>query len=114
MDEQIPRYLIQKSDEEVFVNTDPDYMAYCISAIVEFHHEYSAGGTRRGKNRDLRFENIHLLSPRAPRLRFMGYDGEHKTENITIKNLTHNGVRVTDLSQTELTANEFVGNITIE
>ena len=114
MDEQIPRYLIQKSDDAVYVNTEPDYMAFVISAIVEFHHEYSAGGARRGKNRNMRFENIHLLSPRAPRLRFKGYDAEHKTEDITIKNLTHNGVRVTSLAQTELDANEFVGNITIE
>ena len=114
MDEQIPRYRIQKSDDEVYENTDPDYMPYLISAIVEYHHEYSAGGTRRGKNRDLRFENIHLLSPRAPRMRFKGYDDEHKTERISIKNLTHNGVRVTDLSKTELDVNEFVGSITIE
>ena len=114
MDEQIPRYLIQKSDDAVFVNTEPDYMAYLISAIVEFHHEYSAGGTRRGKNRNLRFENIHLLSPRAPRLRFEGYDAEHLTSDITIKNLTHNGVRVTDLAGTELDVNEFVGSISIE
>ncbi len=114
MDEQIPRYLIQKSDDDVFVNTDPDYMPWLISAIVEYHHEYSAGGARRGKNRDMRFENIHLLSPRAPRLRFKGFDDAHKTENITIKNLTHNGVRVTDLKETELEANEFTANITIE
>jgi len=114
MDEQIPRYRIQKSDNEVYENTDPDYMPYLISAIVEFHHEYSAGGTRRGKNRDMRFENIHLLSPRAPRLRFKGYDEAHKTENITIKNLTHNGVRVRDFSQTELLDRGFTENITIE
>ena len=114
MDEQIPRYLIQKSDDAVYVNTEPDYMAFVISAIVEYHHEYSAGGARRGKNRNLRFENIHLLSPRAPRLRFKGYDAEHKTADITIKNLTHNGVRITDLAQTELEVNEFVGNITLE
>ena len=114
MDEQIPRYRIQKSDNEVYENTDPDYMPYLISATVEFHHEYSAGGTRRGKNRDIRFENISLLSPRAPRLRFKGYDEAHKTENINIKNLTHNGVRVCDFSQTELDLQEFTENITIE
>jgi len=114
MDEQIPRYRIQKSDDETYENTDPDYMPYLISAIVEYHHEYSAGGTRRGRNRNLRFENIHLLSPRAPRLRFKGYDEAHKTENIRIKNLTHNGVRVSDFSQTELEMQEFTENITIE
>ncbi len=114
MDEQIPRYRIQKSDNEVYENTDPDYMPYLISVIVEFHHEYSAGGTRRGKNRDIRFENIHLLSPRAPRLRFKGYDEAHKTENISIQNLTHNGVRVCDFSQTEFALQEFTENITIE
>jgi len=114
MDEQIPRYRIQKSDNEVYENTDPDYMPYLISAIVEFHHEYSAGGTRRGKNRDIRFGNISLLSPRAPRLRFKGYDETHKTENISIQNLTHNGVRVCDFSQTELDLQEFTENIAIE
>ena len=114
MDEQIPRYRIQKSDDEVYENTDPDFMPYLISAIVEYHHEYSAGGARRGKNRDMLFENIHLLSPRAPRLRFKGYDDEHKTERIRIKNLTHNGVRLTDLSQTELDDQGFTENITIE
>lgn len=114
MDEQVPRYRIQKSDDEVYENSDPDFMPYCISAIVEYHHEYSAGGARRGKNRNMRFENIHLLSPRAPRLRFKGYDEEHKTENITIKNLTHNGVRVTALAQTELDDQGFTADITFE
>jgi hypothetical protein len=114
MDEQIPRYRIQKSDDEVYENTDPDFMPYLISAIVEYHHEYSAGGARRGKNRDMLFENIHLLSPRAPRLRFKGYDEAHKTERITIRNLTHNGVRVTDFAATEPNVQDFTADITIE
>ena len=114
MEEKIPCDVIQKSDSQVYENPDPEFRPPVICVEVRYHHEYSAGGKRRGKNRDIRFENIHLRSHRVPWLRFGGYDEVYKTENISIKNLTHNGVRVRDFSQTELLDRGFTENITIE
>jgi hypothetical protein len=113
LDEEIPKYLIQRKDADVFVNTDPSYKPYTISVTVEYHKEYSAGGARRGRNRDMTFENIRMYGERAPRLRFFGYDGEHRTENILISGLYHNDRRIDSAAETEWEEKEHTSNIRI-
>ena len=110
-DETVPASLIQKNDAEVYVNPDPEYMPRTISARVVFHHEYSAGGTRRGRNRDMTFRNVYVLGKHLPKVRFGGCDAEHKTENILIDGLYHNGVRLSELTGEPWMIEEFADNI---
>lgn len=105
---------IQNSDEEVYVNKYPDYAPSLMYCLVECHHEYSAGGGRRGINRDVTFENIHLWGRQKPTLRFIGYDAEHMSKDITVKNLYHNGVLVKELEPWQIVKNEFTRNIKFE
>lgn len=101
LDDTIPPCRIQERDEDVYVNDDPDNAPPIIYATVEFHFEYSAGGTRRGKNRELTFENIRVLGRHWPRAEFKGYSETAQTENVEIRDLFRNGKRIT--SEEELT-----------
>ncbi len=112
-DEVIPQGIYQYKDNEKYEDlvTDYDSVPSLISADVSYHFEYSAGGTRRGKNRDFLFENINLYGRQPVKLSFVGYDEEHKTSNITIKNLYHNGKRITEVAEEYFKQNEFCENI---
>lgn len=110
-DEVIPKGLIQQNDAHTYVNPDPDYMPLTLCAHVVFHHEYSAGGVRRGKNRDLTFRNIYVLGKHLPRARFGGYNEEHKTEDVLIDGLYLNGERLTELTGENWNMEAFAENI---
>ena len=113
-DEVIPKPLIQKNDAERYVNTDTQYMPPTACAEVVYHHEYSVGGDRRGKNRDIRFESIHVLSDKLPRFFFQGYDEAHNTENILISNFYLNGKLIAELPESNWKIGEFAKNIRFE
>ncbi|MBE7025990.1 MAG: hypothetical protein E7410_00270 [Ruminococcaceae bacterium] len=113
-DEVIPAPVIQQSDGEVYVNPDPNYMPYTVRAKVEFHYEYSGGMTRRGKNRNITFKNIHVYSDKLPRAQFFGYDEDHKTENILVSNLYLNGKPITKLEGENWNIGDFTENIRLE
>ena len=85
LDEEIPKPVLQRTDAQCYENPDPDYCPKIVLVDVQFHHEYSAGGTRRGKNRDMVFENIRLYGRQRPHFFFRGYDEDHKTANITLR-----------------------------
>ncbi len=113
LDETIPKSMIQTTDEHRYENIDPDFVPAMIRVEVMFHHEYSAGGGRRGKNREMRFENIRIYGRQTPRFVFRGYDAEHKTSDITVKKCYVNGKPL----QPEgfvLKQNDFCENINIE
>ena len=82
-----------------------------INVGVSFHAEYSAGGQRRGKNRNITYDNIRLYGRQKPIFAFKGYDSEHMTENITVTNFFVNDKPLEDY---EYIANEFTKNIVIE
>ncbi len=110
-DEIIPQPMIQTKDEQRYENPNESYMPYTIRAEVVYHHEYSAGGARRGKNRDITFENISVLGDKLPKAIFIGYDSEHKTENVLVKNLTLNGAPITALPAENFEICPFAENI---
>ena len=110
-DETIPAPLIQKNNRETYQNPDPDYMPDTIRVEVTYHPEYSAGGNRRGKNRNFRFHRIHVYGDKAPRFYFKGYDATHKTENISISDFYFNGEPMTAPASERLTLGEFTENI---
>ena len=108
-DETVPAPSIQGMDSERYVNTDPQFLPPMICVEVTYHPEYSAGGGRRGKNRDLRFENIRVLTDKDPKFRFSGYDEAHKTENVLISNFFLNGVPLTEMPHASV--GEFTDNV---
>lgn len=113
-DAVIPAPLIQQSDGHWYENTDPAYAPELICVEISFHPEYSAGGDRRGINRNITFKNIHLYGQQAPRLFFKGYDDTHQTKDILIKNIYWNGKPLTTLSKEQCILGEFTENIRFE
>ena len=113
-DEIIPTPLIQKNDTDTYINTDLSYMPHTICVVVVFHHEYSAGGERRGKNRDILLRNIQVYSDKMPKVLCEGYDELHKTENVLIQNLMRNGSPVTELVGEDWDIRAFAENIRLE
>ena len=110
-DDEIFKSLIQKNDREVYVNKDKNYYPYLISATTSYHKEYSAGGTRRGKTRNLLFKNIHLFGKYEPKMYFAGYDEEHKTEDITVENIFWNGKLQKSIDDNNFLIGDFTANI---
>ena len=111
-DEIIPPLTIQGSDSEVYRIDREDFMSPIIEVEVVYHHEYSRGSaSRRGKNHDFLFENIHIIGDKKPTVSIVGYDEEHKTENITIRNLTQNGTALTSTDALHWNVGAFAENI---
>ncbi len=113
-DDVIPKSRLQKSDEDEYVNDNPDHTPTLIQSVVEFHHEYSAGGNRRGKNRELLFKNIHLYGRQTPVARFVGYSEDAKTQDVLVTELYWNGKRITDKSEIVFEMNSHCENIRFE
>ena len=85
-----------------------------IAVSVVFHHEYSAGGERRGRNRDMIFKNINLYSDSLPKMKFSGYDNTHKTEKILVSHFCLNGEPIASLPQSNWNIGEFAEDIRLE
>ena len=113
-DDIIPPGRIQGSDEEVYVNDNTDNCPPLIAASVEFHHEYSAGGVRRGINRNILFKNIRLFGRHKPILSFIGFDENHKTKDILVDNLYWNDRLITALDQESFKLGKYTENIRLE
>ena len=111
-DEENPKPLYQETHDMVYQNLDHDYAPPIICVQVKFHHEYSAGGGRRGKNHDILFENIHLYGRQKPIFAFQGYDEEHKTKDIEIRNFYWNDKPINE-EDYEMKTGAFCENICI-
>jgi hypothetical protein len=103
--------MYQTLDSTPYCPTDPDYAPYVIVAQVVYHHEYSAGSTRQGKNRNLVFENIQLTGRQQVRFKFEGYDENHMTSDVIVRGFTVNGE---PLRAYQLVQNAFCRDIRIE
>lgn len=110
-DDVIPPPVLQKKDSETYQNPDPDYAPNLLMILIEYHPEYSAGGTKRGKMRNFLFKNISLTGRQSPAFYFAGYDETHKCENIIIENLTWNGKKVTQLPENKFVIGKFCENV---
>ena len=108
-----PQPMYQYSDAAPYCPVDPDYAPPVIVAQVIHHHEYSAGSTRQGKNQKLTFENIHLMGRQQVRFKFAGFDPQHQTRDVVVRNFTVNGKPLTEDPHL-LQTNEFCENIQIE
>ncbi|MBP5231725.1 MAG: hypothetical protein ILO68_08335, partial [Clostridia bacterium] len=114
MDEVIPPPRYQYRDAEPYGEVTQGYVSPVIRADVLFHHEYSAGGTRRGKNRNLTFEDIRIIGDIRPSFGFSGFSGEYGCRDIVIRNVSVNGKRLTDPADYSLAIGENCENIRVE
>ena len=110
LDDIIPEPALQCFDDQTYENKNSDFVPDIIKVEVSYHPEYSAGGERRGKNRDILFDNIRVYGRHLPKFSIDGYDEEHLSSNITISNFYVNDKLV---SEYELCKNEFTENIKI-
>ncbi len=112
-DEVVPQPIIQDYDDKKYdeIATKKDFFPGLIVLRVQYHFEYSAGGTRRGKNSDFLFENIRLTSHQPLKLYFEGYSDDADVSNITVKNIYHNGKRIENLEDVICETNKFCKNI---
>ena len=113
LEDEIPEPLLQGYDEEPYQNADSDYSPSTITVEVIFHYEYSAGGKRRGRNRNITFDNINFYGRHKPKFNFTGYDEEHMTSDITISNFFVNG-KPLEKGGYEIEKNEFCKNISVK
>lgn len=112
-DDVIPCPACQRDDDHSYSSSSLDFSPSLISALVQYHAEYSAGGTRRGRNRRLLFENIRYYGRHKLTFKFNGYNEEYRCEDITIKNIFVNGRPLREEDFT-LTIGDFCKNIKVE
>ena len=91
---------------------DLDYNPDIIHVEVSFHYEYSAGGTRRGKNRNISFENIFMYGRHKPKFFFAGYNSESCVADIFVKDFYWNDKPLRK-GEYEVYSNKFCKNICI-
>ena len=114
LDDPIPEPKLQRADAEVYAGGDPDYAPPMLCAGVSFHPEYSAGGTRRGRNHHLRFEEVDIWGRQKPLLRFFGYGPQATTEDVAIKNVRFNGTSILESGDYTLEIGDFCERVTLE
>lgn len=110
-DDVVPVPKIQTADNETYINDNGEYCPDIIRVTVEYHPEYSAGGAKRGINRNITFRNIRLFGRHEPKLFCKGYDEKHKTKDILIENLYWNDRLITELDDNRFVPGEFTENI---
>lgn len=113
-DEVIPPPDIQRTEDHKYTVFTNDFTPDLLCVHVRYHHEYSAGGLRRGINRDILFRNIYLYGWQQPAFYFAGYSDDYQTSNVRIENLYHNGNRVTNWEECRVFMDSFCSNITLE
>ena len=82
-----------------------------IRVEVMYHPEYSAGGDRRGKNRNIRVDRICLYGDKTPRFYFKGHDATHKTENVILSDFRFTGEFMTAPEDSQWVIGDFTENI---
>ncbi len=113
-DEKYNKAYCQGSDDEVYVNPDPNTYPRMVYVSVEYHAEYSEDEERRGENYDFTYRNIHAYGPHPLRIQIVGYDREHKCHGFLFDGLYHNDCRLSDLSQTQLQLVKFAEDVKLK
>ena len=114
VDETIPTPTMQRNDTEAYENSNPSHMPYLVNSHIVYHFEYSAGGNRRGRNRNFNFKNIKVYGDKTIKFRFSGFDDEHKVENIRISDVYLNDEKITKLNSENIVLEKYTDNIYFE
>lgn len=105
-DDVIPECIYQLSDDMSYESMDRDYCPNLISVSVVNHHEYSSKGEKRGKNDNIKFENIRLYGRQTPVIEVLSYSEEYASTDVVIKNLYLND-RLVDKSQCLIESDKY-------
>jgi hypothetical protein len=57
---------------------------------------------------------VRTLNDRIPPSRILGHNEDHTVENVTIRNVTIMGQRITSLEDLNMELNEYTNNIVVE
>jgi len=88
--------------------------------LIEFHMNKSGWSAERieyGSISDILIDGltvVRTLDGNVPRSRILGFSEEHLVENVTIRNVTIMGERITSLEALRMELNEFTRNIEVE
>ncbi len=114
LDEDVPPPRYQYENDVPYGTVDPGYVPAVIYGIVTFHHEYSAGGTRRGINRDLLFRDIYIYGDLQPWFGFEGYSEDYGCRDVRIQDVHINGRKLPVGEGYSLSLGQFCENIRYE
>ena len=87
--------------------------------LIEMHmlkSGWSAVRDEYGGVRDILIDGltvVNTLDGKAPPSRFLGHSEAHMLENVTIKNVTILGEKITDLAALKAEVNEFAANVSV-
>lgn len=114
-DEVSQRPILQKTDDQPF-GDDPEstYMPKLLGSFVTYVPEYSAGGIKRGINRDIVFKDIYVTALRMPQSAMRGYDEEHQSKDIVIDGIYFNGKRIETMEEANIEIGDFTSNISFK
>jgi len=105
-------HMTQLTDEDVYPENMPKVLdPLVINLTIKKHPEYSAGGDRRGRIRNVSFKNIYTTSAQNMRISMNGYDADYRVQNVAIEGIYLNGIEIKDIEQLEFSHNNFVEDI---
>lgn len=113
MDEVIPPPRYQFRDDTPYGDETPGYYPPLIAFCVAFHPEYSTGGSRRGRNCRLRFENINVKGCPKPIILGQGYNEKAECRDILIRAITVDENPISQ-SKLDLRIGDFVYDLRFE
>ncbi len=103
-----PHTQLQRTDADAYLPNETDYCpARLLTANVVYIAEYSAGGKRRGVNRDILFKDIRVVAPEMPASRFAGCSAEGRVYDVVIDGLYLNGKRVSSAEAARINVGDF-------
>ena len=104
-------YVVQKSDDDVYVER-PGHVEVFSSSVGD--PLLWAGDNIAGEIDGVLLDNVQLLGDNNmefPGMWFKGLDKEHGIKNVTIKDISFNGKKITDINSLKIEKNDFVKNI---
>ena len=107
-DDERPAPLYQSSDDMEYADrANGRHQGTLLASAVQYHPEYSSGGTRRGRNRRILFKDIRVTGEALPPSYFVGCDADHRNSDITVDGIYLNGRRVESEKDAKLGYGKF-------
>ncbi len=105
--------MLQKPEEVAYV--DRSAGAYCPKLCVLAIREsmFTRGAYRPGRIRRIRFEDLQVLGKCQPASEFIGFDAEHRVEDVRFTRLSYGGQPVRDIREANFDIGPHVAAVTV-